>query len=491
MRFLLKIILFSSLFFSALLSNININECKSDLYYANGIMIDVKADVAETKWQKKVKKLFINNKKEYIELSKISISYNASQGFFDDVFESAGQVMSNEWGWSEFSGYFRTYLEQKGIQESVNLHRPNLNTQVKAYKQSIKDGHGVIVIAHSQGNYYTNEAYEELDEWMKDYFHMFSVATPANHVAGYAVDDATAPYVTFHNDFINSVVTGLPSNRLDTRHHGFPSVAAHDFYESYLKEETTKNDIFNFILNQIQAHNDAPSQWETDQELKKDTKDYKITVKHRFDSSVVMSEEVYPFAASKKLYHVTDNTGGNGWVKASCGGSEVFDNWTDKKENEFYLINNIEEEKIIAKLEKIIYALATIHPSGNINSTSNQVRVVQLRTELDTLKILEYTILKTLGSFTNTPSLYSMWYSTNAKPVNGHSVLWLYQGTEFEGLSERYMYPSYTLEELASKLTYPVKMASNYANGNLNRNDNFWTNFSPTSSLTDIILGLK
>jgi len=67
-------------------------------------------------------------------------------------------------------------------------------------------------------------------------------------------------------------------------------------------------------------------------------------------------------------------------------------------------------------------------------------------------------------------------------------VFWLYQGTEFEGLSERYMYPSYSIEELANKSTYPVKMASNYANGNLNRNDNFWTNFSPTGSLKNEIL---
>jgi len=273
MRFVFKIILLSSLVFSYLLSNTNINECKSDLYYANGIMIKDSENKAREIWEEKVVEIFSNNQEVFNKLGKISVSYNASQGFLDDLFESFEQVMSNEWGWNAFSGYFRTYLEQKGIQDLVDLHRPNLTTQVNAYKQSIKDGHGVIVIAHSQGNYYTNEAYKELDGWMKDYFHMMGVATPANHVAG------GGPYVKFHNDFINSIVTSLPSNRDDTRHHGFPSVDAHDFYESYLKEETTKNDIFNFILNQIQAHSDAPSQWQTDQELDRGTKDYKITVK--------------------------------------------------------------------------------------------------------------------------------------------------------------------------------------------------------------------
>jgi len=328
MRFLFKIILFSSLLFSSLLSNID--ECKSDLYYANGIMIDVEADIAEVNLYEKVNDMFINNQEAFNKLGKIKVSYNASQGFLDDIFESFEQVMSNEWGWEDFSSYFRTYLELKGYQDSVDQHRPNLAKQVEAYKQSIKDGHGVIVIAHSQGNYYTNEAYEELDGWMKDYFHMFGVATPANHVAGYAVNDATAPYVKFHNDIINVVLTGLPANRDDSHHHGFPSYDAHDFYNSYLTNIETKNDIFNFILEKIKAHSTAPSQWETESEQNKNTKEYRITVKHRFDTSIVNIANVYPFAPSKKLYYVQGKFSEDisGYVKASCGGYKVEITWT-------------------------------------------------------------------------------------------------------------------------------------------------------------------
>ena len=337
MSFLFKIVLLSSLLFSTLLSNID--ECKSDLYYANGIMINMEVDryVHEEQWLEKITDMFIDNQEAFNKLGSIKVSYNASQGFFDDIFESFEQVMSNEWGWGEFSNYFRTYLELNGYQESIDIHRPNLTTQVEAYKQSIKDGHGVIVIAHSQGNYYTNEAYEKLDEWMKDYFHMMGVATPANHVAGYAVGDTTAPYVKFHNDIINIVVTGLPSNRDDSHHQGFPSYDAHDFYDSYLTNAETRNDIFNFIIEKIQAHGNAPSQWETDQEFDKGTIDYKITVKHRFDPSIVMSEQVYPFAPSKKLYYVSIGTI-PGYVKASCGGTEILASWTGKQDNEFYIM---------------------------------------------------------------------------------------------------------------------------------------------------------
>ncbi len=362
MRTLLKIISLSMLISISLFANVQkIDECKIDLYYANGIMIDMDVTQAkhELRWNDMVDDMFISNPEEYKKIANAKISYNRSQGFDDDIYESLEQVMSNEWGWEKFSIFFRTYLETHNIQEKYDTHIPDLTAQVKAYKESIKLGHGVIVIAHSQGNYYTNEAYEKLDGWMQDYFHMFGVATPANHVAGFPVDDAAAPYVLFHNDFISFIVTALPSNLDDTRHHGFPSTDAHDFYESYMKEETSKKMINDFIIDEIQKHSKTDSQWELDNELNKGTKDYKITLKHRFDSSVIMSEEVYPFAPSGKLYRVTDNTpGGNGWVKASCGGEEVFDSWSGQESYEAYLIDNEEKEKILKEVAMIRYTIS-------------------------------------------------------------------------------------------------------------------------------------
>ena len=182
---------------------------------------------------------------------------------------------------------------------------------------------------------------------MKQYFHMFGVATPANHVAGYAAGDTTAPYVKFHNDAIKVIVTGLDSNRIDpnTEHNYEMSYDAHDFYNSYMTAQNTKTDIFNFILNQITAHNNAPSQWQTDQELNKNTKEYRITVKHKFDSGIVAMDgiEVYPFAVDKKLYPLDpNNPDDKQYVKASCGGTKILDadidEWENKKENEIYYL---------------------------------------------------------------------------------------------------------------------------------------------------------
>ena len=90
--------------------------------------------------------------------------------------------------------YFEPFL---GLPSWTNsLNSVDLNTQVNAYKQSIKDGHGVIVVAHSQGNFFyprapsleqaqftlTNSAYLRLDSWMRPYFNMIGVAFPFNSV---------------------------------------------------------------------------------------------------------------------------------------------------------------------------------------------------------------------------------------------------------------------------------------------------------------------
>ncbi len=81
-----------------------------------------------------------------------------------------------------------------------------------AYMKSIEDGHGVVVIAHSQGNLFVNHTYKNLassvpsQAWMQKYFHILGVATPANHVAG------NGGHMTFDNDMIQLVPDSLTTN---------------------------------------------------------------------------------------------------------------------------------------------------------------------------------------------------------------------------------------------------------------------------------------
>ena len=338
----------------------SIDECKNDLYYANGIMMKHSERNALKKWRTEATKFLLSKPEIDTKIANVKISYNKSENFDDDIYESFEQLMSNEWGWEQFSAYFRVFLQSHFIQELGNQHGQDLTTQVNSYKESIENGHGVIVIAHSQGNYFTNEAYEQLNNWMKPYFKMMGVATPANHVAGFEAGDTTAPYVKFHNDFIKLVVTGLSSNRDDPNpnHNGTFSVAAHDFYDSYLTAKNTKDEILGFIETKVEEHTTAPSQWETNEELELGTCDYKITVKHRHDpDNITMDTMVYPFSPNKKLYKVNGD-----WVKASCGGKNIMGighdivDWEKKKKNECFMIDNLQKEKIARSYELINYS---------------------------------------------------------------------------------------------------------------------------------------
>lgn len=108
----------------------------------------------------------------------------------------------------------QTYID-KTEDEIIQQELTDLNKHLKSYRKSIIDGHGVVVIAHSQGNFFANRAYEEfgapanpyLGSWMQNYFHALGVATPANNVLG-----GKNPYITFDNDMIRLIPDSLPSN---------------------------------------------------------------------------------------------------------------------------------------------------------------------------------------------------------------------------------------------------------------------------------------
>jgi hypothetical protein len=149
--------------------------------------------------------------------------------------------------------------------------------------------------------------------------------------------------------------------------------SGHKLVSAYLLQADPLTKITTKIKQLLVNLDTESSQWELDQELNAGTKDYKITLKHRFDTSITSMQdvEVYPFKPSAKLYHVkdetiTNGTKGNGWVKATCGGEEVFDIWTGKESNEAYLIDNEEKEKIISSvLSFIIEYYYTINPYSN------------------------------------------------------------------------------------------------------------------------------
>ncbi len=105
MKFILKIVLISILFFSSILLA-NIDECKSDLYYANGIMMNETEQNATRMWKFTVKDLLSAKPDLFGKIAGVKIAYNRSQWFMDDVTESFEQMMSNEWGLASLFSLF-------------------------------------------------------------------------------------------------------------------------------------------------------------------------------------------------------------------------------------------------------------------------------------------------------------------------------------------------------------------------------------------------
>jgi hypothetical protein len=343
------------------------------------------------------------------------------------------------------------------------MHDKDLKEMVKKYKTSIRSGHGVIMVTHSQGNLFAVEAADKIvgvtelgdDAWMKKFLYHVSIASPATKFArsnyywltsldndpvannpGSVGPNYTnyARYYTYKATISPATNTptqegwayqppanldspagywvrgSKPSNYTAIQSYYDPTLQisqeyrfeveadewqyaqvnfhAFDFYmgrtvyplykTSYnvwtppkdlkigeYKSKTHKH-IIAVIKDAIEMHKKMESQWETNQEYEKNTCDYRITVKHRFDPSIEMGETVYPFNGSKKLYQVKGE-----YVKASSGGKNILSAWEGKKENECYKIDNPQEEKIVDKRvvykEHINYSiLAAIHWDGTL-----------------------------------------------------------------------------------------------------------------------------
>lgn len=156
------------------------------------------------------------------------------------------------------------------------------------------------------------------------------MASPTSEVKA-----AKGDYVTLFGDPIINPIPGSMSGNAN----GSPG---HAFVNAYLGQLDPYTKIVKKMNQLLPTLDSELSQWETDQEYEKGAMSYRIRVKHRFDNSVILNKEVYPFAPSKKLYQVNGE-----YVKASCGGEKISPSWVEKEEHEFYLLEGT-GEKIVA-----------------------------------------------------------------------------------------------------------------------------------------------
>ncbi|MBL0722004.1 MAG: DUF1566 domain-containing protein, partial [Sulfurovum sp.] len=380
------------------------DESKTDIYFANGILTketDAKYNTEEI-LKPAIKYIYNGDIKEYKKhIGKVGYSYNSTYDSYfvqggPDLMESLYQKMGIHDILDSISLLFNN------MEESV--HSADLFKQVLEYRTSIVMGRRVLVVAHSQGNLFTYDAYQALEDeskngWMQEYFKVVSIASPQMT----RIKDDT-PLVSWDNDVVarlgiynsevvyspirkiywedlypdNTSVTDIKptSNYIKDDQIGSiykdkwvalesligvnDKVHAFTFYMglplkdknniniinpidgNFLQSDNARIAILNDIKYQLDKLEALPSQWIYDT----NSSDKKVFLKHRFDEDInTFTEEVYPFNMKDgKVYSLESGQ----YVKASYGGKEILDNWEDKKDNEIYKLDNPQEEIIVS-----------------------------------------------------------------------------------------------------------------------------------------------
>ena len=216
-------------------------------------------------------------------------SYNANENWLTQLLQVYQQkkidqkleVQSEEyWYWLRnmeeapqwFQAVYNDSMDE--FQESDVYNDPYLVSHVNNYLQDLYNGKKVVIVAHSQGNFYANNAYRRILNEHPEYrenIGIVGVATPASSVLGWNNDNAAYPYGLYYttnaSDLVINLVRAfypetLPPNPSQGYSTGFFS-ANHGFVDTYLDQNGPfRNRIRDHILqtiSMIEAPEEAPA----------------------------------------------------------------------------------------------------------------------------------------------------------------------------------------------------------------------------------------
>jgi len=160
-----------------------------------------------------------------------------------------------------FREVYKKNMEQ--FRESDVYNDPYLIEHVNNYVRDLYNGKKVVIVAHSQGNFYANNAYRRILNEYPEYQHnigVVGVATPANSVQGWNNYNASYPYGLYYTTNASDLVINLirafypdtlPPNPGIEYSNGYLS-ANHGFVDIYLDQNGPfRNRIRDHILETI------------------------------------------------------------------------------------------------------------------------------------------------------------------------------------------------------------------------------------------------
>jgi len=127
-----KLLLLFVLLFNPLIAFAEINECKTDVYFANGILTKQQSAIDNALLLEDAIKQKFGIAYYTQKIGKVDYAYNQTQGFLPDGIETFLQ----KFGWQALADTI------------IPTHAPDLKGQIDKYKTSIEAGHKVLVVAH-------------------------------------------------------------------------------------------------------------------------------------------------------------------------------------------------------------------------------------------------------------------------------------------------------------------------------------------------------
>ncbi|MCK4996725.1 hypothetical protein KAS08_00330 [Candidatus Pacearchaeota archaeon] len=231
-------------------ANIGAEEKKFAIFFANGMFTSpAKANAAKKEIERRINS----------ELSPgIDIKYDILYNHNENAFTQVAQVAEQE-------GFLDRILEEPSLLKNVlysvlmgQIQKNEINIDGSTYivdedlaghieiiQKELDEGRIVIEVSHSQGNFYANETHQILSN---ENFHIVSVGNPDNYVGG------NGDYVTLTNDTVINLIRTyvdpytLPGNEINSESHEDTN---HDFIESYMAEDNSRERIIENIMNLI------------------------------------------------------------------------------------------------------------------------------------------------------------------------------------------------------------------------------------------------
>jgi hypothetical protein len=188
---------------------------------------------------------------EEYELLEFKVSYNGTHGLPLDLLESTVQVLTGNtsrfwrlfWGLEIIPEWFadKFILLSSALDKSALVTTDSLKNHVSTYKTKIAEGKKVLLVAHSQGNLFGNQAYLLLNSREQQSFGMVSVANVDSSVLG-----ADSPYTTLETDKVILALLAaqiaLPTRPMEPNTENLDNESAdslgHGFIESYMTESS-------------------------------------------------------------------------------------------------------------------------------------------------------------------------------------------------------------------------------------------------------------